>query len=204
TATGCRLPYVRADWFVAAASRPPLYHDVLRLPAAEPELQRLLRIDVAQNIRQERVARAGFNGSGVSRNNRLIERHETNGVVYWRSYDFGSNTGKQNLFANPLAAGEGNSTFEHDGGEFIFSLPNGLQGYMLADAKGRRLDKGPTSIVSDPKRPDRAVENGLSCMGCHARGTIDKADQLRDHVTRNMQSFNRADAELVQALYPKR
>ena len=44
---------------VAAAARPPLYHDLLRLPATELELQQLLRIDVAQNIRQERIARAG-------------------------------------------------------------------------------------------------------------------------------------------------
>ena len=204
TAADCRLPHVRADWFVAAASRPPLYHDVLRLPATEPGLQRLLRIDVALNIRQERVARAGFNGSGVSRNNRLIERHEANGVVYWRSYDFAANVGRQNLFAHPLGQGEGGATFEHDGGEFIFTLPNGLQGYMLADARGRRIDKGPTSIVSDPKRPDRAVENGLSCMGCHARGLIDKADQVRDHVTKNARAFAEADVELVQALYPPR
>src|SRR5262249_11767807 len=158
-----------------------------------------LRIDVTQNIRQERAARAGFNGSGVSRNNRLIERHEANGVVYWRSYDFGSNTGKQNLFANPLAPGEGGSTFAHDGGESICRRPNGLPGYPLADSRGRRIDKGPTAIVSDPKRPDRAVENGLSCMSCHARGMIDKADQVRDHVTKNAAAFAAADVELVQA-----
>jgi tetratricopeptide (TPR) repeat protein len=204
TATACPLPHVRADWFVFAGSRPPLYHDVLRVPNTEKELQQLLRIDVARSIRQERAARAGFNGSGVSRNNRLIERHESNGVVYWRSYDFGSNTGKRNLFAHPLAPGEGSSTFEQDGGEFIFSLPNGLQGYMLANARGRRIDKGPTAIVSDPKRPDRAVENGLSCMGCHARGLIDKADQVRDHVTKNAGAFAAVDVELVRALYPPR
>src|SRR5262249_30654306 len=28
--TGCKLPYVRGDWFVFAASRPPLYHEILR------------------------------------------------------------------------------------------------------------------------------------------------------------------------------
>jgi tetratricopeptide (TPR) repeat protein len=204
TATGCMLPIVRADWFVAAAARPPLYHDVLQLPEAERDLQKRLGVDVAKNIRQERVARAGFNGSGVSRNNRLIERHESGGVVYWRSYDFGRNTGKQNLFAHPLAEGEGAANFEHDGGEIIFSLPNGLQGYMLVDGRGHRIDKGPTAIVSDPKRPDRAVENGLSCMGCHARGMIDKADQVRDHVTRNAGAFARGDVELVRALYPPR
>ena len=63
----CPLPYVRGDWFVAAASRPPLYHEVLQLPKTEQELEKLLRVDVAEDIRSERVARAGFNSSGVSR-----------------------------------------------------------------------------------------------------------------------------------------
>ena len=30
--TNCELPFVRGDWFVAAASLPPLYHTVLELP----------------------------------------------------------------------------------------------------------------------------------------------------------------------------
>jgi tetratricopeptide (TPR) repeat protein/mono/diheme cytochrome c family protein len=201
-ATQSALPYVRADWFVAAAARPPLYHEVLQLPKTERELEQLLRVDVAENLRQERVARAGFNGSGVSRNNRLIERHESGAVVYWKSYDFSSNAGRHNLFAHPLGPGGGDGTFQHDGGEIIFNLPNGLQGYFLADGQGRRLDKGPTAIVSDPKRPDRAVENGLSCMSCHARGMIEKADQVRGHVLSNPGAFAAADVETVRALYP--
>ena len=36
------LPYVRGDWFVAAASRPPLYHDVLQIPGTDAELEKLL------------------------------------------------------------------------------------------------------------------------------------------------------------------
>ena len=40
--SGARLPYVRADWFVAAASLPPLYHDILGLPASVRELETLL------------------------------------------------------------------------------------------------------------------------------------------------------------------
>jgi mono/diheme cytochrome c family protein len=35
--------YVRADWFVANASAPPLYHDLLGLPANISELERLKR-----------------------------------------------------------------------------------------------------------------------------------------------------------------
>jgi tetratricopeptide (TPR) repeat protein/mono/diheme cytochrome c family protein len=202
--TECRQPYVRGDWFVAAASRPPLYRDVLRLPKTLSELEKLLRIDPSENIRQERVARAGFNSSGVSRNNRLIERHDSGGVVYWISYDFAGNVGRQNLFAHPLGPGDGESAFRHDGGEIIFSLPNGLNAYMLADASGRRIDKGPQTIVSDPRRPDRAVENGISCMSCHARGMIAKDDQVRPHVTQNLAAFTKADQDTILALYPPR
>jgi tetratricopeptide (TPR) repeat protein len=201
-ATRCRLPYVRGDWFVAVASRPPLYHSILQLPGSEEELQKMLRVDVLENIRQERVVRAGFNGSGVSRNNRLIERHESGATVYWKSYDFGGNTGKQNLFAHPLGPGDGDSAFVHAGGELIFSLPNGLQGYLLVGGKGRRIDKGPTAIVSDPRRPDRAVENGLSCITCHARGIIDKADQVRGHVLKSPGAFSKTAVDAVLALYP--
>jgi tetratricopeptide (TPR) repeat protein len=202
--TGCRLAHVRGDWFVAAASRPPLYHEVLQLPASDRALEKMLRVDVHENIRQERVARAGFNSSGVSRNNRLIERHESGSVVYWKSYDFAANTGRKNLFAHPLRPGEGESTFQHDGGEIIFTLPNGLQGYLLVDAQGQRINKGPVRIVSDPRRPDRAVENGLSCMSCHARGMIEKVDQVRDHVLKNARAFSKTDLATVQALYPPR
>jgi tetratricopeptide (TPR) repeat protein len=202
--TRCRLPFVRGDWFVAAASRPPLYHEVLQLPGTEQELEKMLRVDLAEDIRQERVVRAGFNGSGVSRNNRLIERHESGSVVYWRSYDFAGNTGHRNLFAHPLGPGDGESAFHPDGGEIIFNLPSGLQGYMLVKGDGGRLNKGPTAIVSDPRRPDRAVENGLSCMSCHSRGLIDKADQVRDHVARNARAFAPEDVDSVRALYPPR
>ena len=41
---------------------------------------------------------------------------------------------------------------------------------MLVDANNRRIDKAPTAIVSDPRRPDRAVEPGVSCMSCHLTG----------------------------------
>jgi tetratricopeptide (TPR) repeat protein len=201
-ATRCRLPYVRGDWFVAVASRPPLYHDILQLPRSESDLEKMLRVDVLENIRQERALRAGFNSSGVSRNNRLIERHESGATVYWKSYDFGGNTGKQNLFAHPLGPGDGDNAFLHDGGEIIYSLPNGLQAYLLVDGKGQRIDKGPLAIVSDPRRPDRAVENGLSCMSCHARGIIDKTDQVRGHVLKNSAAFSETAVETMLALYP--
>jgi hypothetical protein len=201
-AAGQQLSQVRADWFVAVASRPPLYHDVLQLPDTEGKLQEQLHVSVAENIRQERVVRAGFNGSGVSRNNRLIERHDSPYGAYWRSYDFAGNRGRRNLFAHPLGPGSEESYFAPDGGEVIFSLPNQLYGFMLVDAEGRRLDRGPLAIVSDPRRPDRAVENGISCMGCHSAGLVEKDDQIRTHLQRNPGAFGPKEAEAIRAVYP--
>lgn len=199
---GDQLSYVKADWFVAAASRPPLYHAILQLPTTERQLEEQLHLDVRENVKQERVVRAGFNGSGISRNNRIIERHESPYGSYWRSHDFADNTGRRNLFAHPLGAEAGERGFAADGGEIIFSLPNGLHAFMLIDGHGKRLDKAPIAIVSDARRPDRAVENGISCMSCHARGLIPKADQVRPHVERNLAAFPRAEADLVLAVYP--
>jgi mono/diheme cytochrome c family protein len=205
-ATRTQVPMVRADWFVFKASQPPLYERVLGLPATDRELEQMLKVNVTQNIRQERVWRAGFNGSGVSQNNRLLERHESPYGAYWKSYDFGGNVGSQNLFQHPLGpaaampGGVSAQPFQADGGELIFNLPNGLQGYMLADAQGRRIEKGPTSIVKDPRQPDGTVTNGVSCMSCHYAGMILKSDAIRDHVIQNRTAY--AEADEILALYP--
>ncbi len=205
--TLCELPFVRGDWFVAAASRPPLYHEVLQLPETDKELEKLLRVDVVENIRTKRVARAGFNGSGVSQHNRMVERHEsdlTNGA-YWKSYDFAGSEDKKNLFDHPLGPagiqGDKNA-FEHDGGELIFNLPNGLQAYLLVDKDGKRIDKGPLNVVSDPVQKDRAVVNGVSCMSCHVKGMIKKQDEIRPAVEENRASFTATELNTIFALYP--
>ena len=205
----CEVPVVRADWFVHAASRPPLYHDLLQLPETDTDLERMLRVDVMENIRSDRVVRAGFNGSGVSRHNRLIERHESPYGAYWKSYDFDVPDGepRKNLLAHPLGPDPIHGPlppFEHDGGEIIFNLPNGLQAYLLVDAKGGRIDKGPQSIVSDPRQGDRAVVNGVSCMSCHATGIIDKEDQVRRTAIANTRGFGRSAIEAIKAVYPPR
>lgn len=212
--TLARQPVVRADWFVATASRAPLYYDLLQLPGNLADLERQLRVDAPLDIRQDRVVRVGFTGSGVSRFNRLLERHDSAQGMYWRTYDFDepppslaerSNGAllpdRRNLFAFPLGPTGADQPFVHAGGEAIFALPNGLHGYYLAKADNNRLDKGPAAIVSDPRRPDRAVEAGVSCMSCHTTGILPKADQVRDHLGKNPGAFSRADADRIRALY---
>ena len=83
-----KLVYMRADWFVATATRPPLYHTILRLPDNAVKLEEKLGVDIAGNFRRGRLMRAGFIKSGVSAQNRLIERHDSLYGAYWKSYDF--------------------------------------------------------------------------------------------------------------------
>ena len=175
------MPSIHVDWFVAQASLPPLYHDLLSLPLTDRELETRLEVDVIRNLLNApgvRVWRAGTNNSGVSNNNRVIERHASRYGAYWKSYDFAGSVGTQNIFTHPL-------NFTHDGGEAIFNLPNGLQGYYLANASGFRLDAAPINIVSNPAASDPTVRNGLSCLGCHTEGMKTFEDQVRSVIESN-------------------
>jgi hypothetical protein len=199
-ATGTPMPYARADWFAFTASRPPLYNALLRLPRSFQTLARDQAVDVEGDIRKYLVQRAGFQKSGVSQNNRLIERHSSRSGYFWTSYDFAGNKRNQSLFEFPLGPG-GPDGFNHDGGETIFSLPNGFQAYYLNNARGEPLDKGPTNIVRDLTRKDLAVTNGVSCMGCHDQGMRKAKDDIRDSVLAG-KSFPKDVRDAVEGLYP--
>ena len=191
TEMSCDVPSIYIDWFLATASLPPLYHDLLSLPLTDRELETQLDVDVVRNLLNApgvRVRRAGFNDSGVSNNNRVVERHTSRYGAYWKSYDFAGSVGTQNIFTHPLA-------FTHDGGEVVFNLPNGLQGYYLANASGFRLDAAPINIVSNPAASDPTVRNGLSCMGCHTEGMKIFEDEVRPVIESNTNpAYDKAQA----------
>jgi len=204
--TGSDLPYVRADWFIATATRPPLYHTLLRLPQTAGELEEQLKVSIRNNFLKDKLARAGFATSGVSGQNRLVERSESGHGAYWKSYDFKSNDGFGNLFRYPLGPEfAGNSferqAFKHDGGEIIFNLPNGLQAYLLINGKDERIDEGPIEVVSDALKTSGTAKivNGLSCMACHGQGMkSDFKDTVRDGT-----AFQGEPLAKVRRLYPK-
>lgn len=196
---GTNLYVLRADWFVSKVSKPPFYHLFAQIPKNVEELERRLlyngrTADENLNANPGEVVRAGFNhgNSGVSLQNRLIERHSTkhNGA-YWRSFDFekvdpsNPSTATRDFFKFPMGPG-GTQGFTPDGGEIIFNLPNGLQAYMLIEANGERIDTGPTKIVFDRNAAasgrDLVITNGISCISCHSSGMIIKEDELLGYV----------------------
>jgi serine/threonine-protein kinase len=234
TLTKHNYPIVRADWFVATASRPPLYHTLMydqglkevrekKLDPNKPhrkdnprqmtayDLEAALGVDVYKNFLGDRLARAGFIRSGVSAQNRLVERHPAKFGAYWKSYDFLPDAGRGRLLRFPLGPVEFHDpklknpheaqAFQHDGGEAIFNLPNGLQGYLLVNGKDERIDAGPIQVVGDNNRVSGSFEivNGVSCMACHAHGMIRFGDTIREKA-----GVFGAAAEKVRQLYPDR
>jgi hypothetical protein len=204
-------PYVRGDWFLATATKPPLYEKLLDIPDTLQQLENDLRIDIADNINRGKVQRIGFRSSGVSAHNRMIERHVLpNSGYFWISYDFAGDIDDQDLRANPLGPknlnleGNFNRQFQHAGGEAIWSLPNGMQAYMLLNSAGTRLDLAPKEIVKDPRRQGGAVENGISCIGCHGVTGMLKPrifDEITAYAEVNKRDFSRAELDEIKRLY---
>ncbi len=211
-----QAPYVRADWLFATATKSPLYEQLLRIPATLDELAQDLGVDVAGNINHigqaepEDVVRIGFRASGVSSQNRIIERHARgNGAALWISYDFANNDGVADIRNNPLgpeAIDQRNfrRTFTQAGGEIIYTLDNGLQGYLLVDGVGNRISEAPKQIVRDPRRPGGAVENGISCINCHGVGGMIPArvyDEISRFAETNANLFSVDELREIRALY---
>jgi mono/diheme cytochrome c family protein len=197
------MPVMNADWFVFAASEPPLYYSMLRLPLTVAELQQSL--GVAQN---GKVWTAGVVNSGVSFSNRIVRRRVSEFGAFWESADFASsNEEKKNIQSYPLAPDPASpelAEFEHapDGGEYIFSLPNGLHGYLITDNFGVVIEEAPQNIVFDRNDPyNGAVRSGRKCSKCHANGINPVVDEVRDYVV-NSPDFPEAVKTKVMAEYP--
>ena len=204
--TNCNIPIVRADWFVSNATKPPIYHNILSIPETASELEKTVNVNVINNLNRNVVNRAGFQISGISTQNRLVERHDSSYGAYWKSYDFRPNNDFSLLTTYPLGPKyEGNlyqkQAFVHDGGEIIFNLPNGLQAYMLVNGKDKRIDNGPIEVVHDKQQSfsgTSVVSNGISCMGCHKNGMLPIKDIIRQGT-----ALPGLLGDKVNALYPK-
>ena len=132
------VPYVRVDWFVSVATQFPLYEDLLGLPIELSLLEDMLGIDSEMNMRDFIAKRAGMTVSGVSQNNRVVERHPSRYGSYWKSYDFETSKGRQNMFVDPMH-------FDFAGGEMIFNLPNGCLLYTSPSPRDRTRSRMPSS-----------------------------------------------------------
>jgi hypothetical protein len=207
---GTRVPFMPVNAFIQATEFGDLYYTLIGGRQNLFDFEReVLRLDTKAEAAENRLMRAGFSNSGVSRQERVLNRFDS-GVganqSYWISFDFdGGNGGSapvferdranDSIYSNPLG-------FAFGGGEAIFSLPNGMQGYYAADGAGNRLATAPIGVVIDPAQNNGLVTNGASCHSCHNAGLISFRDTVRQFVLDNKFRFDQQTFENVMEQYP--
>jgi hypothetical protein len=205
-------PYLRGDWFIDTAMVAPLYNELVDLGGNLQDLEAQLNLNINQNVLDSKVLRIAFGMSGVSNNERMIERHDLGGGNYfWWSYDFANRLEQSRVTEKPLGptivtGDRFQNTFNQAGGEAIFSLPNNMQGYFLTDAVGTFLAKAPTVIVADQRRKDGAVANALSCLNCHTESGMLKPktyDDVQRYVEEHRNDFSAEELDEIKQIYPR-
>jgi hypothetical protein len=102
--------------------------------------------------------------------------------------------------------------------EVIFSLPNGLQAYMIGGAGDEQRVDAFTFIVVDPRRGGPKTLPGstprtsqtlrllqsASCFGCHDDGMNRAPDGMQPYLAQNPTKFDSATVTHVKTLYPGR
>jgi len=200
------VPFLPVNAFIQATEFGDLYYSLIGAKANLFDFERdVLKIDTKAEIADDNLLRGGFSNSGVSKQERVLNRFDqgtAGGYAYWISFDFdgGSGAGVENLanesiYQNPI-------DFKFTGGEAIFNLPNGFQGYYVANAAGARLNEAPVGIVIDPAQNNGTVTNGASCHSCHNAGMITFTDTVRQFVLENKTIFDNKTYEAVLNQYP--
>lgn len=153
-----------------------------------------LGIDVLENLEEGDAVRAGTTRSLISRQDRVVERHEiqVRRGAYWQSFDFASDQVNDSIFINPFV-------FNQGGTEAIFSLRNGMLGFIIADAGDRIVEE--SNILLDTFQDDFVARTAVSCSGCHAQGFNMVEDEVRPFAESNRLRFNADEFEGVREIY---
>lgn len=213
--TQTAIPFLPVNAFIQSTEQGDLYYSLIGGRANLFVFEReVLNLDTQAEIAEDNLMRAGFSNSGVSKQERVLNRFD-NGIAagqsYWLSFDFdgGNGNGVVNGVSNGFDVNVDNESIYADpldfafaGGEAIFSLPNGLQGYYVAAADGTRLDEAPVGVVIDPAQNNGLVTNGASCHSCHQAGLITFTDTVKKYVIDNANDFDNETFESVMAQYP--
>jgi len=177
--TGTVRPVVRGDWLASAASRPPMYYELLGLPKTNADTARLVGVERETDAHHGHVARSGLRASTVTHGPRAVERHAARGGgSTWLALDFGNAVPADEVAAGLAGAAGNRPAPKPDTTRMLLGLPNGLSAFALFDRDGRRLDRVAETGSRDGQ-PEAITEAGRGCMACHATGPLAFTDDLR-------------------------
>jgi len=175
------VPVMFSDAIIDEASFGNLYYGLLRLDDNRDAVQAALGVDLVDDLDQNITIRAGTTTSEISLQERLVQRNEqaVGGLYYYESFDLDPDLAGNSIFADPLAFDQ-----VANGSEAVFSLPNGLQAYIIFDENGLRLEESPI-LFDKLSQNDNVMRAGVSCMNCHAQGLVPFDDEVRVFVDAN-------------------
>jgi mono/diheme cytochrome c family protein len=196
--TATDFPVMFLDQMLDVATIGNLYYAIIDIDVAQPLGDFILNelgINVAQDIEDRDVIRAGTTRSRISRQDRLVERHDVvvrNGA-FWQSFDFADDA-NESIFEDPFG-------FDPAGSEVIFTLPNGMLGYIIADANDNIVED--SDILLDASQDNFRAITAVSCSNCHTAGVIPVVDEVGSFSLNNARALglNQDEVEQLEAIY---
>jgi serine/threonine-protein kinase len=195
------IPVQFADQMMDVAIIGNLYYAIINVDVNQPLATFIsdpvagLGIDVDQNTLDEEQIRAGTTKSRISRQDRLVQRDdiEVRAGALWQSFDFEDNA-NESIFEDPF-------DFTPGGTEAIFTLPNGMLGFIIADANDAIVED--SDILLDTNQNNFRAITSVSCSNCHATGFIPVVDEVRDIAIANARDIglNSDEVDQLKGIY---
>lgn len=194
--TGTDVAILPADAMLDVASFGNLYYALVGIDvnqSLQDFIANELLIDVGENVANGDVVRAGTTRTRVSRQDRVLERHEIEDRqgVLWLSFDFDPDS-SESIFVDPFG-------FQPGGTEAIFTLPNNMMGFLIADANGTIVEE--SNILLDTFADDFTARTAVSCAGCHDKGFNTAIDEVGPFAQNNRINFNAEELEIIREVY---
>jgi mono/diheme cytochrome c family protein len=193
------FPVMFADSMLDVATIGNLYYGILGIDINQPLgdfISNQLGINVQQDIIDDQAIRAGTTKSRISRQDRLVERHDiqVRSGAFWQSFDFEANNANQSIFQDPFG-------FVAGGSEAIFTLPNGMLGFVIADGNDKIVED--SDILLDTNQNNFRAVTSVSCSNCHATGFIPVVDEVASVALANARDIglNNDEVEQLKAIY---
>jgi hypothetical protein len=192
------FPVMFADQMLDVAIIGNLYYAIVDIDVAQTLTtfaSDKLEINLQDDIDDEDAIRAGTTKSIVTRQDRLLERHDigNRGGAFWLSFDFDADA-NESIFEDPFG-------FAPGGSEAIFTLPNGMLAYIIADANDNIVEE--SNILLDRSQDNFLAITAVSCSNCHATGFIPAVDEVGPLSERNARQLDldNDEVEQLRALY---
>jgi len=198
--SGTQVPVMFADSLLDASSTGNVYYGIIDIDInqnIDDFILNVLGVDQVQDLDDRNEIRAGTTKSRISRQDRVVERHDLGAGragVLWESFDF-NDAQNESIFADPFNFNEG-------GREIIFTQPNGLMAFAIADANGAFAED--SDILLDTQQNNFRAITSISCASCHSTGFIPVVDEVGPTTLANARALelNRDEIEQLQEIYP--